>query len=369
MSMFIAPTVSISTKYLGTRITLLIGTALIFVALFVSSYATQVWHLFLSQGVCFGLGMGLVYITATAVLPQWFSSRRSLALGIATSGAGLGGLAYNLIAGRAIETVGLAWTYRILALCSLVVNVVCSFLMKDRNRSVQPVQAPFNYREYGQIEVLLVVAWGVLTELGYVVLLYSLPNYAISIGLSHSQGSVVGAMLNLGLGIGRPVVGYYSDAFGRINTATVCTALCGLFCLTLWVPAKSYGLLLCFALLAGTCCGTFWGTVASVTTEVVGLKRLPSAFGLICLSLVIPTTFAEPIGLQIVSARGYLASQIFVGCMFFLAAVSTWLLRSWKISEVERKALSERTVYEQQQDELHGGFWLTPQRLFMKRRV
>jgi hypothetical protein len=36
--------------------------------------------------------------------------------------------------------------------------------------------------------------------LGYVVLLFSLPNYARSVGLTAQQGSVIGAILNLGQG-------------------------------------------------------------------------------------------------------------------------------------------------------------------------
>jgi len=258
-----------------------------------------------------------------------------------------------------------------LAFCALGVNLICSILLKDRNKSVEPQQQAFNYREYAHVEVILVMFWGILTELGYIVLLYSLPNYAASIGLTARQGSVVGALLNLGLGVGRPVVGYYSDAFGRINIATVMTAFCGVLCLSLWVPAKTYGLLLSFALLAGTVCGTFWGTVAAVTAEVVGLKRLPSSFGMICMSLVIPTTFAEPIALQLVAASGYLSSQIFVGCMFLLGAASTWALRSWKMSDIERKTINERAGTFTASNQRRSGhdFWLTPRRLFSVGRV
>lgn len=149
------------------------------------------------------------------------------------------------------------------------------------------------------------------------------------------------------------------------------TGLCGVFCLTLWVPAQSYELLLTFALLAGTVCGTFWGTVAPVTAEVVGLRRLPSAFGMICLPLVLPTVFAEPIALQLVSASGYLTSKVFVGCMFLLGAISTWGLRSWKICDNENSDKKER---EQRSDdnttESEGDrIWLTPRRLFLNRRV
>ncbi|OCT47306.1 putative transporter MCH2 [Cladophialophora carrionii] len=364
-SLLSAPAVNICQRYLGMRATLLIGTVLLFVALFGASYSTQIWHLFMTQGVCFGWGLGFTYIPATATLPQWFSTRRSLAMGIASSGAGLGGLAYNLAAGAIVQKMGVNWAYRILAFCGLAVNTVCSLLLKDRNKAVQPLQNAFNYREYGRVEVLLVVAWGVLTELGYIVLLYSLPNYATSIGLTTSQGSVVGAVLNLGLGVGRPVIGYYSDAFGRINMAALMTALCGVLCLALWVPAKSYGVLIAFALTAGCVCGVFWNTVTPVLAEVVGLKRLPSSFGVICLALVVPTTFAEPIALEMVTASGYLSAQIFVGFMFLLAGVSTWVLRSWKINQVELKAAREQHQVDQGDNAESDGFWLTP-RMFLR---
>ena len=65
----------------------------------------------------------------------------------------------------------------------------------------------FDYSGFRQIQVLLVVRWGVFTELGYIVLLYSLPDYASSIGLAALQGSLVGTLLNLGLALGRLVVG------------------------------------------------------------------------------------------------------------------------------------------------------------------
>ena len=225
MSLFISPVVGYSNERLGTRPSLLIGTALVFLSMLGASFATHIWHLFLSQGVCFGFGLGFLYITAAPTLGQWFLKRRSLAVGIAASGAGFGGLAYNLAAGAGVESLGVQWTYRVLAFCTLAVNLICSILLRDRNTAVQPQKRGFdNLREFGHISVVLVILWGTFTELGYIVLLYSLPNYAQSIGLTAKQGSVVGAVLNLGLAFGRPAVGLLSDKFGRIDVAT------GMFC-------------------------------------------------------------------------------------------------------------------------------------------
>ena len=112
----------------------------------------------------------------------------------------------------------------------------------------------------------------------------------IQIGLSASQGSVVAALLNLGQGLGRPVVGIFSDSVGRINIAGFCTLLCGIFCFIIWIPAKSYGILIFFAILAGMVAGTFWTTIGPVGSEIFTLKELPSALSIVWLVLVLPTT-------------------------------------------------------------------------------
>jgi MFS family permease len=347
--LLVAPLVGLSQKWVGSTITMLIGSGIIALGLLTASWSTEMWQLFLSQGVGFGVGMGFLYVTATRLLPPWFSSRRSLAVGISTSGSGLGGLAYSLVAGRAIETVGVTWCYRILALVSLLVNIISSILLKERPKSSQaPKQKVFDPRSFGQIPVILVVFWGTVTELGFITLLLTLPNYATSIGLNATQGSVAGALLNLGLGIGRPLIGYFSDRLGRINVAACMTTICGILCFSLWIPASTYGLLLAFALLAGTVFGVFWCTVSPILAEVVGLANFASVFGTICFSLVIPTTFAEPIAMQVAGghsqqtdAHHYRGTQIFVGSMFLAGGLSLWLLRSWQILDLERKATAE----------------------------
>jgi MFS family permease len=50
-------------------------------------------------------------------------------------------------------------------------------------------------------------------------------------------------------GIGRPFVGYFSDAAGRMNMAGTCKFLAGLFCSVIWIFAKSFGVLIFFALI------------------------------------------------------------------------------------------------------------------------
>ena len=201
--------------------------------------------------------MGFLFVASVAVVPQWFSRRRSLANGIVTGGSGIGGLIYSLASNSMIQHLGLAWAFRILAIIQFVVNLTCALLLRDRNKQIGTKNLAFDYRLLARPEFRLLLGWGFFVHLGYIVLLFSLPDYAVTIGLTAQQGSIIGALLNLAQGLGRPVVGYFSDAAGRINMASFLTFFSGLTCLVIWTFVKSYGLLIFFALLVGTVCGTY----------------------------------------------------------------------------------------------------------------
>ena len=338
-ALLVSPLITVTTRRWGIRVTLLVGVLLSSLGLLGASFANDFWQLLLAQGVCFGWGMGFMYVGSLGILPQWFTTRRSLAQGIAASGAGIGGVINNPITNVLNESVGWRWALRVLAASGFAVNLVCALVLRDRNKQIKPSLVTFEWRMLGRYEIMLIVMWGCLSELGYIVLYYSMPSYAASIGLNAQQGSVAGTMISVGLAIGRPVMGFYSDAFGRINMAAFGTAFCGLLCLLLWVFAKSYGVLLLFAILSGTVCGTFWSTIAPVGAEVVGLQELNSALGMAFLLLVVPCTFAESIAVAMVSngKDSWLVPQLFVGFMFIGAALCTLALRAWKIVKLEKR--------------------------------
>ena len=163
-------------------------------------------------------------------------------------------------------------------------------LLKERPSITKPNQLAFDYRLFGKAPILMILGWGFFSELGYVVLYYSMPDYATSIGLSPQQGAVVGAMLSLGQGVGRPFVGWFSDKIGRINIASATTALCGVFCLLIWTFAKDFGSVCFFAIMVGAVCGTYWSCLVPVCGEVVGMKDLSSALSVAFMMMMFPTT-------------------------------------------------------------------------------
>ena len=289
-ALLLSPLSTYITRVYGTRTTLLLGVALETLALISASFTHKTWQLFLSQGVCFGFGMGFLFVGSVGIIPQWFTKKRSLANGIGTAGSGLGGMMYSLATNAMIDRLGVKWALRILGILACVVNCTCAMLIRDRNKATGSIQLAFDYTLFKRPAFLLLLGWGFFSMMGYIVLLFSLPNYATSIGLSAQQGSIIGALLNLGQGLGRPLVGIFSDKAGRINLAGLCTFIGGLLCFFIWIFAKSFGVLVFFAIIVGTVAGTFWTTIAPVGAEVVGLKELPSALSIVWIVLVLPTT-------------------------------------------------------------------------------
>jgi MFS family permease len=289
-ALMVSPVATMTTRVFGTRTTLLIGVFLETISLIGASFAKEIWQLFLSQGICFGWGMGFLFVGSVTVTPQWFTTRRSLANGLSAAGSGLGGLVYCLAAQAMIKNISLAWAFRILGIIACVVNFTCAMLVKDRNKQIGSSQLSFDYRLFKKIEFWGLLSFGFLSMLGYIVLLFSLPNYARTVGMTASQGSIIGAVLNLGQGLGRPPIGYFSDNFGRINMASSMTFLAGLFSLVIWMFAKSFGVLIFFAIMGGMVAGTFWAIAPPVWVEVMGLADLPSSLSITWLVLVLPTT-------------------------------------------------------------------------------
>lgn len=125
-------------------------------------------------------------------------------------------------------------------------------------------------------------------------LLFSLPNYARTVGMTAQQGSVIGAVLNLGQAVGRPPIGYWSDAVGRVNMAASMTGLSGVLALVVWMFARSFGVLVFYALVGGCVAGTFWAVVGPVYAEVMGLRDLPSSLSLVSdLSVILDISFGR----------------------------------------------------------------------------
>lgn len=330
-------------KY-GTRLTIFTGIIFEVIAFVGSSFATKLWHIILTQGISFGIGLGLTFVTSAPVPAQWFQKKRSLANGWVASGSGFGGLIYSLATNAMIQNIGLPWTFRTLAIICFVVNGIATFFVRDRNKAVRSVHVAFHWKLFRRPSFIMFQLWVSLSLIAYTILVFSIVAYCQVVGLTPSQASLVGALFNLAQGIGRPAIGLSSDAVGRLNIANIGTLLSGVLCLFLWTfGARTFAGCIVFALLSGLVAGVLWATVSPICAEVVGLAMIPSALSVTWLVMVLPATFAEVIGLGLRTSGtwGYRNVQLFTGFLYIGAFIFGWILRAWKVWELEQAHLDK----------------------------
>ncbi|KAH7064677.1 MFS monocarboxylate transporter [Macrophomina phaseolina] len=110
----------------------ILGVSLTLLGIFMTSLCTQYWQLFLAQGVCTGLGNGLMFCPTIALIATYFSKNRALALGLTAAGSATGGLIYPTMVRQLLPQLGFGWTVRILGFVSLVTSAVTIALFKVR---------------------------------------------------------------------------------------------------------------------------------------------------------------------------------------------------------------------------------------------
>lgn len=108
------------------------GLGLQVLGIFMTSISTEYWQLLLSQGICQGLGSGLVFTPTVALVSTYFVKRRALAISGMTSGTATGGVVFPIVARQLLDQVGFAWTVRTMGFIILANSAVILALARPR---------------------------------------------------------------------------------------------------------------------------------------------------------------------------------------------------------------------------------------------
>lgn len=72
------------------HVLLYVGSLLTVFGMMMLSISTEYYEVFLSQGVCVGVGCGLLYVPTMSMIGGAFKNKRAIAMGLVTSGTALG---------------------------------------------------------------------------------------------------------------------------------------------------------------------------------------------------------------------------------------------------------------------------------------
>lgn len=92
----------------------------------------QLWHLYLTQAILYGLGSSMYYFPLMSLAPMYFDRHRGFAMGFILAGSGVGGLVMALVLQLLLDHYGIQWSLRILGLWNLAVAIPVSLVVKHR---------------------------------------------------------------------------------------------------------------------------------------------------------------------------------------------------------------------------------------------
>lgn len=300
-----------------------------------ASFSTKKWHLYLSQGVLSGIGICLVYMTANALIPQWFREKRGLANGVFTAGAGLGSIIFSLSVQHLIDSIGLRWAQRYVGIFSCAMCLISSVFMFERKELFRRKVRIFDIKLFCRGDIWLAVVWGTITMFCCSIVKYTFSPYAVSVGLTHVQASILNTVLSVGIIVGRPLLGYLADIIGSINAALVSTILTTIFILAWWIPSHSYGSLIALALFIGAVIGSFAVGFPPIAASVVELEDFDTMISMTWAVIGVSIVFATPCAIGLTTVNNtYVYAQIFTGLLNF---VSIFVLLGSRVFVLKRK--------------------------------
>lgn len=256
--------------------------------------APNIYLLYLTYGIIGGIGLGLGYIVALAMLIKWFPDRRGFITGLAVAGFGAGAAITGPVAANfLLPTFGLSSTFIYLGIAYLIIVVIAAQFFRTAPEGYTPpgwtatekLQTIRSTREYTLREALTSPKWYVL----WLILALNVTAGAALISVASplaqkftlvgpAVASTLVVTISIFNGAGRLFWGWISDTIGRPNAflsmfiiqilAFAATPFIGNFAL-LFIPASIIGL----------CYGGGFGTMPAFAADFFGPKNAGTIYG------------------------------------------------------------------------------------------
>ena len=318
----------------GPRIVCSAGMALIALGLMATSWATSLFAVYLSYGLLVGLGIALVYTPSIASVQPWFTTRRGLAGGIASSGVGAGTLLVPVLVAMAIGPMPWREAMQVLALGVLVLGLLAAALL--RRAPAAPSSGSggsacgLSLRETLRSPTF---RWLYLaTVLASPVMFIPFAHVSASardLGLGEAFAVGLVGLIGVGSLVGRFAIGLLADRLGRAQTLVLMQLSMGAS-YVLWGAAGGQGLLVVFALWFGLSYGSIVSLLPAICMDYFGGKSVASVVGTLYSGAALGNLLGPVLAGAVFDHSGhYLGVMAVCGALSLMA---TWASRQMKRS-------------------------------------
>ncbi|KAI7852924.1 major facilitator superfamily domain-containing protein [Circinella umbellata] len=294
-----------------------IGTILAPLGLVLASYATELWHLYLAQGILFGLGGSFVFSPSITLPSQWFVKNRALATGLAVSGSGIGGVCISPMAQSLITNIGYRNALRTMGGMGFGLLSIATALAVSRYPPTRPNGKPWNIFDRSLISwpFAFLLLFALCISFGYVAPFFLTPTYAEHIGVDASVGSTLISIMSAANAVCRITLGYFGDKYGRVNTLSIFTLLSGIFTMVVWQFASTYGAFVAYCVLFGLTGGSFVSLMPPVVADIVGIENIQKGVSISYALTMFGNLLGTPVSGKLRGQFGWTAAIQFPGAM------------------------------------------------------
>lgn len=315
-------------------------------SLLLSAQASAAWHLFFSYSLLLAMGTGAGFTIVATTTSRWFVRRRGLAMGIASSGEGLGIGIMSPAAMYCITAFG--WRTAMVVLGVTAILIICGmslFLKKDpADMELAPDgdKMPPVKRDLSRMSTAsktegfslgrafttrsfwcFFITYFLFSFCFHLVTTHIVP-HTTDLGISQEKAALILTLIGLVSSLGRLTFGGLSDRIGRKFSAVLCAALQFLMFLFL-VWSGELWMFYVFAVFYGF----GFGGLSTVITALVGDTFGPANLGAITGAAVVGFTLGAAAGPLVggyifdltndysiaflISAAAILSATVFIG--------------------------------------------------------
>lgn len=195
---------------------ILVGTVLEVIGLLVTSFFQGFWPVLLAQGVCMGIGSGLMALVPVAVLAMFFERKRMLATGLASTGASVAGIVYTLSMRSLFLNVGFGWAVRVFAIVILLTNAIAFAVMRLQLQYGSKGNK-FGFHHFKDLPYTAFVLAFTLFVASSFVPFFFIQEYALGLGVEKGAAFNLLSVMNAANILGRFVPNYVADRYALFN--------------------------------------------------------------------------------------------------------------------------------------------------------